>query len=225
MPVSPFITVTGVRPLQILADLGRFFSFSPFRARPALSLIWRNDRLPVNCFTPFRIEALLRMSSGEGTGLLKTKGISFLNSVTGCGSWPCGGTVKRRAPCTDRPLTRFASSGGAKCGLARNAVHLTILGLVDCPISLCFFSAKRAVIRVMRSVFLPPLQGSPPLGRVPRVPLRCTLGYDPAPLRGLTVLSVTTLGPGAAERSGAVTAPSRSRLKGSLGFLAGSLTS
>jgi len=53
------------------------------------------------------------------------------------------------------------------------------------------------------------------LGFLPRVSLSFTLGYDPAPLRGLTALSVTTLGPGAAERSGVVTAPSRSRLKGS----------
>ena len=81
------------------------------------------------------------------------------------------------------------------------AVHLTILGLVDCPISLHFFRLKRApVIRAMRAVFLPPLQGSRHQ-RVPRVPLRCTLGYDPAPLRGITALSVTNLGPGAADRS------------------------
>ena len=39
-------------------------------------------------------------------------------------------------------------------------------------------------------------------GEAHRVALRFTRGYDPAPLRGLTALSVTTLGPGAAERSG-----------------------
>ena len=108
----------------------------------------------------------------------------------------------------------FASPTDEKCGS-------TTLGLVDCPISLHFSAKAGPVIRVMRAVFLPPFQGSRPGGFLPRVPLRSTLGYDPAPLRGFTALSVTTLGPGAAERSGEVTAPSRSRLTGSR--LAGSL--
>jgi len=63
--------------------------------------------------------------------------------------------------------------------------------------------------------FPAPFQGLRVERFLPRVSLRFTLGYDPAPLPGLTALSVTILGPGAADRSSAVTAPSRSRLKDS----------
>jgi len=49
------------------------------------------------------------------------------------------------------------------------------------------FSVKMGhAIGAMSSVFLPPLQGSHLWGGVPRIALRSTLGYDPAPLRGFS---------------------------------------
>ena len=90
-----------------IAGFGRFCQVFRFFASPSPAgalFDSRNDRLPVNWFTPFRIEALLRMSSDEGTGLLKTQGISFSISVTGC----CGVALKERRSRSRVPLARIS---------------------------------------------------------------------------------------------------------------------
>ena len=60
----------------------------------------------------------------------------------------------------------------------RDAVHVAIWAWVDLPISLHFLRLKPALSSESCGVFPPPLQGSR-CQRTPRVPLRCTLGYDP----------------------------------------------
>jgi hypothetical protein len=122
-------------------------------------LVRRSMSFPVSICS---VSGSVKLSGGECVAAVITKRLKNNLSVTGTCGWAktvWEGSLKQGVP--SAWVQRCFRVGWIFQRRVRaNARHLTILGLIDCPISLFVFGENRFSIGVMRSVFLPPFQGS-----------------------------------------------------------------